>query len=280
MGMVMVLVILFALLVLLILCAVQNARLKHKLRMADTIYRNTNMLWSIVDLSTKRVPIASTALIDVVGLSQETLLEHDPREFIDPDDMKAFESALKEQPRAKVFERVRLRLRNARYGWQWYESYGFFLSENLVFFSYYPINERIRISEELSRTKHELSIMLDNSFSIIWTLDCATRRLNLMTDVTRERFGVDDHKAGPISSNEDYFLKEDLVEFRKILNERIKALLKSGDKQDKPQSFAVHVKNRDGSVVRFITRSTLEKNEVGGFMLYGVSRLAINDELH
>lgn len=263
---------------------VQNANLKRRLRIIDTITKNTKSLWVILDLETMRVKTASNSLLEIVGISAKNVSEHDPREVIHPDDLKLLGVTFRSARKTNVFERVRIRLRDIRYGWQWYENYGFFMkdgSRTLFFCSYFPINDRMRISEELVETKRRMAIMLNNSFNIVWTLDCSSRALTLLTDVTRDRFGVDDRSAGLLPSNEDFFLKEDLLSFRKMLNRRIEALSKNGMTRDKPQGFTVRVKNRDGSIVNFVTRSTLEKNDVGQFVLYGVSRVALDkDEFH
>lgn len=263
---------------------VQNANLKRRLRIIDMITKNTKSLWVILDLETMRVKTASNSLLEIVGISAKNVSEHDPREVIHPDDLKLLGVTFRSARKTNVFERVRIRLRDIRYGWQWYENYGFFMkdgSRTLFFCSYFPINDRMRISEELIETKRRMAIMLNNSFNIVWTLDCSSRALTLLTDVTRERFGVDDRSAGQLPSNEDFFLKEDLLAFRKMLNRRIEALSENGMTRDKPQGFTVRVKNRDGSIVNFVTRSTLEKNDVGQFVLYGVSRVALDkDEFH
>ncbi len=281
-------VLILLLLIALVWMLVQNANLKRKLRLVDTITKNTKSLWVILDLKTMRVKTASNALLEIVGIAAKNVSEHDPREVIHPDDLKLLGVTFRSAQKTNVFERVRIRLRDARYGWQWYENYGFFMkdgSRTLFFCSYFPINDRMRISEELFETKRRMAIMLNNSFNIIWTLDCSSRALTLLTNVTRERFGVDDRSAGLLPSNEDFFLKEDLLSFRKMLNHRIEALLKNGMMRDKPQGFTIRVKNRDGSIVNFVTRSTLEKNDVGQFVLYGVSRVALDkdefrDEFH
>lgn len=263
---------------------VQNRKLKRKFRIIDTIARNTKSLWAVLDLDSTRVMIASNALLEIIGIPEKNVSEHDPREVIHPDDLKLLEVALRFARTSKTFDCVRIRLRDIRYGWQWYENYGFFTedgSRTLLCCSYFPINDRMRISEELIETKRRMAIMLNNSFNIIWTLDCSSRSLTIITDVTRERFGIDDRKAGLLPSNEEFFPKEDILAFREMLNHRIEILLKNGATRDEPQGFNVHVKNRDGSVVKFVTRSTLEKNDMGQFILYGVSRVALdNDEFH
>ena len=263
---------------------VRNVKLNRKFRIIDTIARNTKSLWAILDLNTSRAITASNALLEIVGISAENISAHDPREVVHPDDLKLLEVGLRAAQTSKTFDRVRIRLRDIRYGWQWYENYGFFMedgSRTLFCCSYFPIHDRMRISEELIETKRRMAIMLNNSFNIIWTLDCSSRALTIITDVTRERFGVDDRKSGLLPSNEEFFLKEDILAFRKMLNHRIEALLKNGTSHDEPQGFNVHVKNRDGSIVKFVTRSTLEKNDVGQFTLYGVSRVALeSDEFH
>ncbi len=280
--MVVVIILILLLLTALVGMLVQNAKLKRRLRTIDTISKNTKSLWAVLDLKTMRVRTASHSLLEIVGLSAENVAEHDPKEVIHPDDLDLLGVAFRIASKTKVFDRVRIRLRDIRYGWQWYENYGFFMEEGarpLFFCSYFPINDRMRISEELIETKRRMAIMLNNSFNIIWTLDCSSRALTLLTDVTRERFGVDDRKAGLLPSNDAFFLKEDLMAFRKMLNIRIEALSKNGMTRDKPQGFMVRVKNRDGSIVHFLTRSTLEKNDAGKFVLYGVSRVALdNDE--
>lgn len=259
-------------------------KLNRKFRIIDTIARNTKSLWAILDLDTAHAITASNALLEIVGIFAENVSEHDPREVVHPDDVKLLEVALRAAQASKKFDRVRIRLRDIRYGWQWYENYGFFMedgSRTLFCCSYFPIDDRMRISEELIETKRRMAIMLNNSFNIIWTLDCSSRALTIITDVTRERFGVDDRKAGLLPSNEEFFLKEDILSFRKMLNKRIESLLKDGLTKDEPQEFKVRVKNRDGSIVKFVTRSTLEKNDVGQFTLYGVSRVAMeSDEVH
>lgn len=261
-----------------------NAKLKRNFRIIDTIARNSKSLWAVLDLNTMRAITASDALLEIVGFSTENLSAHDPREVVHPDDLKLLDVALRTAQTSKTFDRVRIRLRDIRYGWQWYENYGFFMEDGtrtLFCCSYFPINDRMRISEELIETKRRMAIMLNNSFNIIWTLDCSSRALTIITDVTRERFGVDDRKAGLLPSNEEFFPKEDILAFREMLNHRIEALLKNGTSRDEPQEFNVHVKNRDGSIVKFVTRSTLEKNDVGQFVLYGVSRVALeSDEFH
>ncbi len=282
--MVVLIILTLSLLVILVWISVQNAKLKKKIRVIDTIAKNTKSLWAILDVKTTRVTTASNSLLKIVGLSTENVSKHDPREVIHPDDLELLGVAFRAACKTKVFDSVRIRLRDIRYGWQWYENYGFFMEDGsrlLFYCSYFPINDRMRISEELIETKRRMAIMLNNSFNIIWTLDCSSRALTLLTDVTRERFGVDDFKAGLLPSNEEFFLKEDILAFRKMLNRRIEALLKNGMTRDKPQGFNVRVRNRDGSIVNFVTRSTLEKNDVGQFVLYGVSRVALdNDEFH
>ena len=49
---------------------------------------------------------------------------------------------------------------------------------------------------------------------------------------------------------------------------------------DEPQVHKVHVKNRDGSIVEMLTRSTLKKDDVGQYTLYGVSQRIQNNEFH
>lgn len=265
---------------------VRNFRLRGKLRLFEKVNRNTKNLWAVLDLNASRTVAASNALLDIVGVRVEDLPSQDPREVIHPDDLKLLDIALRTARDSNVFDRIRIRLRDIRYGWQWYENYGFFMKDgNRTLFccSYFPINERMRIGEELRETRRRMEIMLNNSFNIVWTMDCSTRKLMLVTDVTRERFGVDDRRAGLIPSNAEFFPKEDILAFREMLNRRIEALLKKGNEavRDEPQIFHVHVKNRDGSVVKFVTRSTLERNDAGQFILYGVSRVAQDgDEFH
>ncbi len=275
---------LLLILIVLVWTLVWYVKLKREFRIIDTIARNTKSLWAILDLNSMRAITASNALLEIVGISAANLSEHDPREVVHPDDLKLLDVALRAAQTSKTFDRVRIRLRDIRYGWQWYENYGFFMdngNRTLFCCSYFPIDDRMRISEELIETKRRMAIMLNNSFNIIWTLDCSSRALTIITGVTRERFGVDDRKAGQLPPNEEFFPKEDILAFREMLNHRIEALLKNGTSRDEPQEFNVHVKNRDGSIVKFVTRSTLEKNDVGQFTLYGVSRVALeSDEFH
>lgn len=264
---------------------VWNLRLRRKIRLFEKVNRNTKNLWAVLDLDSSRAVSASNALLDIVGVRAEDLPKQDPREVIHPDDLELLAIALDESKSSGVFNRIRIRLRDIRYGWQWYENYGFFMKDggrNLFCCSYFPINERMRISEELIETRRRMEIMLNNSFNIVWTLDCSTRKLTLVTDVTRERFGVDDRKAGLIPSNVEFFPKEDILAFREMLNRRIEALLKRTDvSRDEPQSFNVRVMNRDGSIVKFVTRSTLERSDGGLFVLFGVSCVAQDgDGLH
>lgn len=282
--MIVLIVLMLLLLIAFVAMLVWNVKLSRKFRIINSMAQNMKSLWAVFDLDTLRTVTASNALLKIVGIPAETVSEHNPREVVHPDDLKRLDVALRAAKALKKFDRIGIRLRDVRYGWQWYENYGFFMkdgSRTLFCCSYFPINDRMRISEELIETKRRMAIMLDNSFNIIWTLDCSSRLLTILTDVTRERFGVDDHKAGLLSSTEDFFLKEDLLSFRKMLNKRIEDLLKDGLMRDKPQEFNVRVKNRDGSIVNFVTRSTLEKNDVGQFVLYGVSRVALeSDGIH
>ncbi|MBP5247721.1 MAG: hypothetical protein J6Z31_07675 [Fibrobacter sp.] len=255
----------------------------------DLIDMNTKSLLAILDIKTMHAISASNALLHVVGIPREDVSKHSIRELIHPDDMQLLHSTIvsarekekKGYPRNNTFDGIRIRLRDANYGWQWYEFSGFFTLCNgrqLLCCSYFPVNDQMRLTMELMESKRRFSILLNNSFNIVWELNCLTRQLVLITPITRERFGIDDRPAGPVLSNEECFLQEDILFYREMLNRRIAALADSEKMSDLPQVHKIHVKNRDGSVVEMLTRSTLEKDDVGQYTLYGVSQRILNNE--
>lgn len=265
-----------------------NISLKRKVALIEAIDHYTKSLMCIVDLNTMRIVSASNSVLEVMGIGREDVIHHDPKEMIHPDDLELLRSNLqtarnREQkgfPKEKVFDSIRIRIRDVDYGWQWYELYAFFYwhrSHEWLCCSFFGVNDQMRVREELLKVKTQMSIMLNNSFNIVWKVDCLTRQFILITPVSRERFGIDDHAAGPLSSNANYFLDEEILSFRDLLNKRISALSESGKCCDAPTEFLVHVKNRDGSVVPLLTRSTLEKDEVGNYILYGVSQRVKSD---
>lgn len=257
--------------------AVGIARLKHRLQLLNLIGSKTHNLLAVLDLQTVRLCYASESLLGIIGIPHDELSKHDPKEVVHPDDLAFVQEAVDK----KTLDHLHIRIRDARCGWQWYELYGFPLeygNRSLFCFSYVPINDQMRISGELAEIKKQLSVILENSFDAIWKLDCQSRQLTLLSSVSHERFGIDDLPPGPILSNQEYFSQEDILGFRENLNRRIQKLSESGKDSDKPQNYYVNVKNHEGSVVRVLTRSTLEKNEVGIYTLYGVSRRVTCDE--
>ena len=272
-----------------IVLSIQNIRLRDRVALIDVIDLNTKSLLSILDFKTMHAISASNSLLHVLGIPREDISKHSIRELIHPDDMQllhsssvsAREKERKGYPRNNVFDNIRIRLRDVNYGWQWYEFSGFFTAPNgrqLLCCSFFPVNDQMRLTMELMESKRKFSILLNNSFNIVWELNCLTRQLVLITPITRERFGVDDHQAGPIRSNEEFFLQEDILFYREMLNRRIAALADSDKMSDLPQVHKIHVKNRDGSVVEMLTRSTLEKDDVGQYTLYGVSQRILYNE--
>lgn len=270
---------------------VQNARLKDRVALIKLIDLNTKSLLAIIDMKSLKVLSASNALLNVLGIPRDEVAKHDIREMIHPDDMKLLHTSLsavrekekKGYPIENAFDSLRVRLRDVHYGWQWYEVYGFFTKYNshrLLCCSYFPVNEQMRLSADLVETRHKMEILLNNSFNIVWEMNCLTRQLILISPITRERFGVDDRDAGLILSNEEVFPEEDIRYFREMLNHRIAALADSDRMNDEPQVHKVHVKNRDGSIVEMLTRSTLKKDDVGQYTLYGVSQRIQNNEFH
>jgi PAS domain-containing protein len=270
---------------------VQNARLKDQVALIKLIDLNTKSLLAIIDMKALKAVSASSALLKVLGIPREEISKHDIREIIHPDDMKllhtsvsaALEKERKGYPIENAFDSLRIRLRDVNYGWQWYELYGFFTNYNsrrLLCCSYFPVNEQMRLSANVVEIRRKMGILLNNSFNIVWEMNCLTRQLVLISPITRERFGIDDREAGPILSNEDFFPEEDIRYFREMLNRRIAALADSEQMNDEPQIHKIHVKNRDGSVVEMLTRSTLEKDDVGQYTLYGVSQRIQNNGFH
>ena len=225
----------------------------------------------------------------IIGnLSDEELKKHNFKEFIHPDDAKLLNTVItnslgdEKKYAGKSIENLRIRLRDARYGWQWYELFGFFTSfraKAIFCCSFFPINEQIRIHEELIEHKRLMNILLNNSWAIVWKMACLSRRLTLLTPVSKERFGIDDFPAGPIISNVDVFTPESLSKIRQELNERIASLADSGKECDSPQRSVITVQNKDGSRVDLEICSTLEKNDIGFYTLYGVSQLLSKNEL-
>ena len=272
-----------------IVLSIQNIRLRDRVALIDYIDKNTKSLLAIIDVKTMHAISASNSLLHVVGIDRKDIGNHSVRELIHPDDMQLLHSSIvsarekekKSYIKNNVFEGIRIRLRDVNYGWQWYEFSGFFTVDNgrqLLCCSYFPVNDQMRLTMELMESNRKFSILLNNSFNIVWELNCLTRQLVLITPVTRERFGIDDCSAGPVASNEEHFLHEDILFFREMLNRRIAALADSDQTSDLLQMHKIHVKNRDGSVVEMLTRSTLEKDDVGQYTLYGVSQRIQNNE--
>lgn len=260
-----------------------NARLKRKISLIEAIDRNTKSLMCIVDLNAMQIVSASNAAVSVVGKIREDVIGRDPKEMIHPDDLELLRTNLrlardrfsKGFPVDMTFEKIKIRIQDVDCGWQWYELNAFlflFHTRELLCCSFFPVDDQMRLREELMTVKAQMSVLLNNSFNIVWRLDCFTRQLYLMTPVIRERFGIDDHPIGLVSSNEEHFPHEEILAFREMLNRRISALSESGKKCDSSTEFRLRVKNRDGSVVRLLTNSTLEKNDLGQFTLYGVSQ--------
>lgn len=272
-----------------IVLSIQNLRLRDRVALIDLIDRNTKSLLAIIDIKTMHAISASNSLLHVVGISREDIGKHSIRELIHPDDMQLLHSSIvsvrekekKGYVKNNAFDGIRIRLRDVNYGWQWYEFSGFFTLINghqLLCCSYFPVNDQMRLTMELMESKRKFSILLNNSFNIVWELNCLTRQLVLITPISRDRFGIEDRPAGPVVSNEDCFLHEDILFYREMLNHRIAALADSDKMSDLPQVHKIHVKNRDGSVVEMLTRSTLEKDDVGQYTLYGVSQRIQNNE--
>ena len=69
----------------------------------------------------------------------------------------------------------------------------------------------------------------------------------------------------------EVFTADTLQRFRAMINQRIELLASNGEERDLPQDLEITVQNRDGSTVNMITRSTLEKNDLGKYILYGIS---------
>lgn len=253
--------------------AVRSAFFSRKVRVIDLINNKTRSLMAIFDVKTVRMLSASESLLEIVGIPRNELSKHDPKEVIHPDDLTFVQEAVQKES----IDSLRIRIRDARYGWQWFELYGFSMvyeHRRMFCFSYFPINDQMRVSGELDELKKQMSVMLENSLDVVWTLDCQSRQLKLLSSVSHERSGIDDIPAGSIIANQEYFPQEEILDFRENLNRRIQKLSESDKDHDEPQNYYIHVKNRDGSVIRVLTRSTLEKNEIGNYTLYGVSRTA------
>lgn len=260
----------------------QIVSLKDRLQLVRQIDQKTKSLLAILSLKDLQSLSASAALLQIFGISDEELKKHNFKEFIHPDDAKLLNTVItnslgdEKKYAGKSIENLRVRLRDARYGWQWYELFGFFTSfraKAIFCCSFFPINEQIRIHEELIEHKRLMNILLNNSWAIVWKMDCLSRRLTLLTPVSKERFGIDDFPAGPIISNVDVFTPESLSKIRQELNERIASLADSGKVCDSPQRSVITVQNKDGSRVDLEICSTLEKNDIGFYTLYGVSQL-------
>lgn len=260
-----------------------NVHLKRKISLIDAIDRNTKSLMCIVDLNVMQIVSASNSVISVVGGTRADIIGRDPKEMIHPDDLELLRTNLrlarnrfvKGFPLDRTFEKIKIRIRDVDYGWLWYELNAFlflFRTHELLCCSFFLVDDQMRMREELMAVKSQMSVLLNNSFNIVWKLDGFTRQLYLITPVSRERFGIDDHPIGLVSPNEEYFPPEEILAFREMLNRRISALSESGKKCDSSTEFHLRVKNRDGSVVQLLTRSTLEKNDLGQFTLYGVSQ--------
>ena len=265
-----------------IILLVQILPLKRKVDLIDLIDKKTKSLLAIIDAHSFHVLSASAALRQVLGFSSEELKQHSMREFIFPDDEKllntALESSLNKDKTGyageTTIEHLRLRLKDVRYGWQWYELFGFFTTYNskrILCCTYMPLNEQILTKADLIEKENLLKVLMNNSFGIIWTMDCLSRQLMLLTPISRERFGIDDHPIGAITSNEEVFTADTLQRFRAMINQRIELLASNGEERDLPQDLEITVQNRDGSTVNMITRSTLEKNDLGKYILYGIS---------
>lgn len=227
----------------------------------------------------------SPAITETLGFPVSNYKGHVLREMVHPDDFPMLQEALNKAhqaphkkgsfSKAGQFGHLMFRMRHSSLSWCWVEADGFFTVRDkmhVVVCFLKRVDDVVRLRGELSEMERREKTLLQNTFDIVWQLDVLSRQFTVLTDVSYAQTGLDDRKAGIIPTTDTIFPEEEVIMSRDIVNRRVQALLESGKFTDDPEDNVVRLRNRDGTLVWCRSRSTMQKDEFGNFMLVGVAR--------